>query len=338
MRMEDISALITPDVLLPALGLAALLLPGLIAVGAVFVAVLTAVTYRKSSRVFADKLAKQMSEFGMLVLGVWLLLVSARWGLWISEIWPVSGPLRRFYHLFFDIPGHVSMLAVLTSIITARAWRRHKKGSAVHFMLGGISCLTWMVALMLFITGWLESGRVEGMAQKMDPVTLPLLLMNPTAWLIWAQGLFLAMTLAGGAGLLFLVARRNKEDYGRDYYAWAARTCSGRALSSGVVQALWGVTTFIALSVPWADLALQGPSSWLATALAAVSGSSALAALLAFLVLSLLAWLSLIPLIRSQNPMRLKGLMLAHVVIVFLSLTVLAVTFHSLFDGRGLLF
>ncbi len=328
MRMEDIAALVAPDVLLPALGLAGLLLPGLIAMGAVFVAVLTAATYRKSSRVFADKLAKQMSEFGMLVLGVWLLLVSARWGLWIGEIWPVSEPLQRFYHLFFDIPGHVSMLAVLMSIITARAWRRQKKASPVHFVLGGLSCLTWMAALMLFITGWLESGRVDGMAQKMDLVTLQQLLMNPTAWLIWAQGLFLAMALAGGAGLLFLVVRRNKEDYGRDYYAWAARTCSGRALSSGVVQALWGVATFVALSVPWAELALQAPSSDI---------QSALAAMLAFLGFSLLAWLSLVPLIKSQNPMRLKGLMLAHIIIVFLSLTVLAVTFHSLFDGRGLL-
>jgi hypothetical protein len=335
MRMEDISALVAPDVLLPtlglALGLAGMLLPGLIAMGAVFVAVITASTYRKSSRVFADKLARQLSEFGMLVLGVWLLLVSARWGLWIGEIWPVSEPLQRFYHLFFDIPGHVAMLAVLTSIVTARAWRRHKKGSSVHFVLGGISCLAWMVALMLFVTGWLEIGNVGGLASKMDPLALPELLQNPAAWLIWAQGLFLAMALAGGAGLLFLVARRNKEDYGRDYYAWAARTCATRALSSGVVQALWGVAAFVALSLPWAGMVLQESSSRFATAFAAISGSPALVALSAFLFLSLAAWLSLIPLIKSQNPMRLKGLMLGHVVIVSLSLTVLLMTFHSLF-------
>ncbi|PTN37569.1 hypothetical protein [Desulfonatronum sp. SC1] len=331
MRMEDIAALVAPDVLLPALGLAGLLLPGLIAMGAVFVAVLTAATYRKSSKVFADKLAKQMSEFGMLVLGVWLLLVSARWGLWIGDIWPVSEPLQRFYHLFFDIPGHVGMLAVLTSIIVARAWRRHKNGTAVHFVLGGISCLAWMAALVLFVAGWLEIGRFEGLAPKMDPLALPELLQNPTAWLIWAQGLFLALALAGGAGLLFLVARRNKEDYGRDYYAWAARTCAARALSSGVVQTLWGVAAFAALSLPWADMVLQDQSFWLPTALSALSESSALVAMLAFLFLSPLAWLSLVPLIKSQHPMRLKGLMLGHVVIVFLSLTVLVMTFHSLF-------
>ncbi|WP_031387733.1 hypothetical protein [Desulfonatronum thiodismutans] len=331
MRMEDIAALVAPDVLLPALGLAGLLLPGLIAMGAVFVAVLTAATYGKSSRVFADKLAKQISEFGMLVLGVWLLLVSARWGLWIGEIWPVSEKLRQFYHLFFDIPGHVAMLAVLTSIVTARAWRRHKKGSSVHFVLGGISCLAWMAALMFFVVGWLELVRAEGLAPKMDPLVLPDLLQNPKAWLVWAQGLFLAMALAGGGGLLFLVARRNKEDYGRDYYAWAARTLATRALSSGVIQVLWGVAAFAALSLSWAEMVLQDQSPRLPTALAALSDSSALAAMLMFLFVSLLAWLSLVPLIKSQNPMRLKGLMLGHVVIVFLSLTALVMTFHSLF-------
>ncbi len=331
MRMEDISALVALDVLLPALGLAGLLLPGLIAMGAVFVAVLTAAAYRKKTRVFADKLAKQISEFGMLVLGVWLLLISARWGLWIGDIWPVSGTLRQFYHLFFDIPGHVGMLAVLTSIIVARAWRRHKKGAAVHFVLGALSCLAWMAALMLFVVGWQEISRFEGLAPKMDPLALPELLQHPTAWLIWAQGLFLALALAGGAGLLFLVVRRNKEDYGRDYYAWATRTCAARALSSGVVQALWGVAAFAALCLPWAEMVLQDQSLRLSMALTALSESSALVAMLAFLILSLLAWLSLVPLIKSQNPMRLKGLMLGHVIIVFLSLTVLVMTFHSFF-------
>ena len=327
MRMEDISALVAPDVLLPVLGLTGLLLPGLIAMGAVFVAVLTATAYRNKNRVFADKLAKQVAEFGMLVLGVWLLLVSARWGLWIGEIWPVSEALQRFYHLFFDIPGHVGMLAVLTSIIFARAWRRNKKGAAVHFVLGGISCLTWMAALMLFVVGWLDSGPVEAMAPKMDPLNLPMLLLEPMAWLIWAQGLFLAMALAGGTGLLFLVARRNKEDYGRDYYAWAARTCSARALSSGVVQAIWGVATFIALSLPWTEIALQSPSLWLPMALSALTASPVLAAMLAFLLLSLLAWLCLIPLIKSQTPLRLKGLMVAHILIMSLSLAMLMLVF-----------
>lgn len=333
MRMEDMTALVASDVLLPTLGLAGLLLPGLIAMGAVFVAVLTAATYRKSYRVFADKLAKQVSEFGMLVLGAWLLLVSARWGLWVGEIWPASEPLQRFYHLFFDIPGHVGMLAVLASIATARAWRRHRKGSSVHFVLGGISCLTWVAALMLFVAGWLEISRVAGVAPKMDPAGLPELLQNPMAWLIWAQGLFGAMALAGGAGLLFLVARRNKEDYGRDYYAWAARTCAVRALSSGVVQVFWGVMVFAALGLPWAEIVLLDQNLRLPAALAALSESSALVAMLAFLFLSLLTWLCLVPLIKSRNPMRLKGLMLAHILLMLPVLTALLLTFQQFFTG-----
>jgi hypothetical protein len=178
----------------------------------------------------------------------------------------------------------------------------------VHFVLGGISCLTWMVALLLFVAGGMKIGSVEGLAPKMDPLALPELLHNPTVWLIWAQGLFLALALAGGAGLLFLVARRNKEDYGRDYYAWAVRTCAARALSSGMVQALWGMAAFTVLSLPWAGMALQDPSSWFATALAAISGSSSLAVLFAFLVLSLLAWLSLIPLIIAASLQKVQTL------------------------------
>lgn len=324
MRMENITGLVAPDALLLALGLVVMVLPGLLAMGAGCVAVLTAAAYRKTSRVFADKLAKQMAEFSMLVLGAWLLLISARWGLWVGEIWPASGTTQGFYHLFFDIPGQVAMVATLLSIIVVRSWRRTKRSSAMHFVLGGTASLAWMAALMLFVVGGLESGRSATMSTAMDLQAVPLLLLEPATWLIWAQAVFLGMALAGGAGLLYLVARRNREDYGRDYYGWAARACARRALSSGVVQACWAGATLVALALPWAELAMLEPAQWVGAALTVLPASPAFAPMAVFLVASLLAWLSLIPLVKNQNPMRLKGLMLAHVMLMLAAAVMLA--------------
>lgn len=324
MWVEDILTVIGSDSLLSALGLAGMLLPGLMAMGAGCVAVLTALSFRKTNKVFADKLAKQITEFGMLVLGVWLLLISVRWGLWVGAIWPASDALQEFYRLFFDLPGRTAMAGTLLSIVVVRAWRRDKRSSAAHYVLGGFASLAWMAALMLFVVGGLESGRAWSAAQKMNVSALQLHLSGPVAWLIWVQALFLSMALAGGAGLLYLVLRRNREDYGRDYYGWAIRTCARRALSSGVVQAVWAVAVCLALTLPWINLALQEPVQWLRTLPTTVTSFDALATMTVYFCLCLAAWACLLPLIRHQNPMRLKGLMLAHVLIM-LTATVLLV-------------
>ncbi|WP_045222770.1 hypothetical protein [Desulfonatronum thioautotrophicum] len=333
MRMEDFSALIAPDALFLALGAALLLLPGLVAMGAMCVALLTAASLRKSSRVFADKLAKQITEFGVLVLGAWLLIVSARWGLWIGEIWPVSEIQQAFYHLFFDIPGQTALVATLLSLLFVRTWRRKKRSSTGHFVLGGAACLAWMTALMLFIQGGLFLVQAETPPARMDISSTMMFLSVPTVWLVWAQALFLGMALAGGLGLLYLVIRRSREDYGRDYYGWAARACALRALSSGIVQVFWAGALYLSLSInqAWADLAIQEVSQWIRAALAALPGSPAFPAMLAYLAISLTAWLSLLPLVRSQNPMRLKGLMLVHVLFMFIAVVLLIMVVSELF-------
>ncbi|TVQ97703.1 MAG: hypothetical protein EA399_12475 [Desulfovibrionales bacterium] len=329
--MEDVSALIAPDALLQALGVALLLLPGLVAMGAVCVALLTAVCLRKSSRVFADKLAKQITEFGVLVLGAWLLLVSARWGLWVGEIWPVSDILRAFYHLFFDVPGQAALVATLLSLLFVRAWRHKKRSSAGHFVLGGVACMTWLVVLMLFILGGLFLVHVETPSARMDLPSATVFLFAPTAWLVWAQALFLGMAMAGGVGLLYLVVRRKREDYGRDYYGWAARACAVRAFSSGIAQALWAGALYLSLNLAWADLAIQEVTQWTRAALAALPASPAFPAMSAFLAISMAAWLSLLPLVRGQNPMRLKGLMLVHVLLLLIAAVLLIMVVSELF-------
>ncbi|GAB6061141.1 hypothetical protein [Desulfonatronum parangueonense] len=330
MIREEFVALFAPDAVLPALGLAVLLLFALSAMGAGSVSVLTAFAGRKKTKVFADKLAKQMAEFGVIVLGLCLILVSVRWGLWAFADWRVSTAWQQFYHLFFDIPGHLAFVATLMSIIFTRTWKQKKKSSSVHYVLGALSSLVWLATLMLFVVGWLEM-RAEGPMQKMDLHALPALLQEPLPWLIWAQGVFLMMAVAGGMGMVYLVIRRNREDYGRDYYAWAARSCAGRALSSGIVQVIWGVVLYFAVTLPWADMALQDVGTWPDLAVQALPASPAFVPMLMFLGLCLLAWISLIPLIKSQTPLRLKGLMFVHLLFMVAGLTFLAMAYERMF-------
>ncbi|SDB43556.1 hypothetical protein SAMN05660653_02114 [Desulfonatronum thiosulfatophilum] len=325
----EFEVLFAPDAVLSALGLAVFLLFALSAMGAGSVAVLTAFSGRKKTKVFADKLAKQMAEFGVIVLGLCLILISIRWGLWTFADWEVSSIWRRFYHLFFDIPGHLAFVATLTSIIFTRVWKQKKKSSSVHYVLGSLSMLVWLATLMLFVLGWLET-RADVPMQQMDLHALPALLLEPLPWLIFAQGLFLGLALAGGMGMVYLVIRRNREDYGRDYYAWAVRSCAGRALSSGIVQVFWGVALYFAATLPWADMALRDVGTWSDLAVQALSASPAFAPMLMFLGLCLLAWISLIPLIKSQTPLRLKGMMFVHLLFIAAGLTFLAMAYERM--------
>lgn len=320
--LDQFLALLSNDAALPALVISLLTAAGLIPLGTACMTVLIPSGNTSAAKVFPHKLSKQMAEFGLIVLSITIVLVLARWGLWVADIWEASPAWRRFYNLYFDIPGQLVLLSILVSAQYLNAWKKHKKASTRHFVLGGLGCLVWLVALMLFVLGWLDTAALSAQdpLPKMNLLELPARLLHPLPWLLWAQGLFLGLALAAGFGQLYLVLRRNAEDFGRDYYAWAARACAGRALGCGIIQAAWSLLLYILLTIPWPELALLAPSQWPGQAVLILPFAPALPAMLLFMGLSLLAWLTLLPLIASQTPMRLKGLMLAHAVLLLASL------------------
>ena len=136
-----------------------------------------------------------------------------------------------------------------------------------------------------------------------DPVTL---LLNIG---LFALG---GLTVSGGLALVYLVMRRGKDEYGRDYYRMAAVVCARRAAwGAGLLAVSLGVQ--IGMAVAEGDV---DSSEWAYIVLGVLEGS---------LVLALACWLAVA---RSENPMRFKSLMVAGAVLLAVFSVSLAEAFN----------
>jgi len=343
MFFSHFAELLEPGALVFSLGLTLFALPLLIAAGAVGISFFVALSGRTGGKVFADKLSKQLAEFGIIVLGAWLLLISARWGLWAVSWWPAGEVGRDFYPLFFDIPGHLALLSTLTSIALVRLWRRNKRTTWAHLTLGAVSVLLWSATLAAFVAGalWRLDNALDNAAgaTKLGADGVWAAVTDPLAWLVWlvwGQLLFLALAAGAGCGLLYLLARRSKEDYGRDYYCWSVKHCAWWAVLAGIVHVGWIKTVFWAVfwwrgALARAERTDLAGAGWISDTVHALAGHEAMPALVVALSLALAACLCLVPVLRTQMPLRMKGWMLLHAGLLVLSVIAVCRMYNALF-------
>lgn len=322
---------------LPSLGLMLLSLPLLVVAGVGKVAFFTAWNGRTREKVFSAKLAKQLAEFGVIILGLWLLLISARWFFWVMSWWPVGDVGRGFYPLFFDMPGHVLLVATLASIALVRLWKKNARTSGAHLLLGAVSIALWLATLLLFVAGASlqgESGLSGDRLTRLTMDSLGIAASEPLTWLAWGQAVFLACAAGGGVALLYLVARRFREDYGRDYYGWAVKRCAWWAVLAGIVQAGWAKAAFWRGALMHQDRAAIAGADWISETITAMLAHSAMPFLVVALCLALGAWLCLVPVLRTQTPLRMKGWMLLHAVLAVVSVTAFCGMYLELFGKQ----
>jgi hypothetical protein len=323
--------LLKPEAWALGLGLLLLALPGLIAAGAKGMSFFVALSGWASGKVFAGKLSKQLAEFGILVLGLWLLLVSARFGLWAAAWWPAGEVAQGFYALFFDIPGPLVLLSTLVSIALVWLWQRSKQMTRVHLALGAVCVFVWSATLAAFVAGALHRLDNLTVETRLSLDKFAAAMTTPLAWLAWGQLFSLALAAGAGFGLLYLLARRNKEDYGRDYYCWSVKHCAWWALLAGIVHVNWVKAVFwygVLARQERTDLA---GADWISGVIQAFAGHEATPVLALALSLGLAACLCLIPVLRTQTPLRMKGWILLHAGLFVLSVAAVCRMYGDLF-------
>lgn len=199
------------------------------------VAVTSEVGYRLRKKAFLDKCAMQISQ-SALVNAVFIFFALLAWVCFLN-FQNRPGPLQDQGILDQLVVFSPLFAALLLLALYAGTWQRLKKNRNLHIFIGIVQAILF---LALFFAACLLAANVQ------QPTLTDLLLENPLGLLqtllgdflttphMWAMVAYLFCTGAAFAMALaqvWLVLRRHRADYGRDYYAYAMRYCAGAALA-----------------------------------------------------------------------------------------------------------
>lgn len=243
-----------------------------------------------SGRSFFDKFAQQMARLGLVS---WTIILFSC-GIILAGVWLVyPGGLYLPKIRVFDLAGVMIPLFVglVSFFLYGLFWKKMKKKKGLHIGLGTVSlgCI-WLfvylglnVKIKIFLQGCPESHNWLSLFQP------------PRFFFYWPFLLYffvLSLACTGVVGQLYLVLRRNKDDFGRDYYRFALPQAAVWALFLSVQLIVWGL--FYVLS----------PDKILGSLLDNPLFVGGITMAGAALGLALFIWVIII---RAQSPMRFKG-------------------------------
>jgi len=242
----------------------------------------------KRVKVFRDKYGQQTATLCLLA-GI-VSVVGLACGAAVIKIqFPAAGSFWLGWPLPTAPLAIVLVICAVLAIIYRATWQALKEKRAVQASIGvSATAAAWILGY-LFV-----SFLRHFAATPSDPSTDPFLFLPPAvsyAWLLlpWVLGISLAM--AGALSPLYLIYRRDKDDFGRDYYGYALKmaakwatfsTLAALACQAGLFAILWPVVR---------DLPIR-PSFFWGEGLGLVC-----------LVMACLLW-GLV--LKNQNPLRLK--------------------------------
>ncbi|MGM0538392.1 MAG: hypothetical protein ACQERT_04210 [Thermodesulfobacteriota bacterium] len=240
---------------------------------------------------FLDKFGQQMLGLSMLAfLGAVLCALGS---LVLGYLQYTFDP-RQIAH---DVPWLVTAwplgglgLGLIFSLLTTKTWKPLKRRKGVQSVLLLIAWLSLWAGLYVGLNQYLQGlYTLSAMAQVPSIQSIWQVQFSPTWAVLAGQALVVGLGGTGTLGLTYLLARRNVEDYGRDYYRFALPQAAKWA------ALLLGQPFFLAWVVYVEDRAV-----WLLSQKEMISLGVGLGG---FVLYGLL----LIIFLRSANPLRAKA-------------------------------
>lgn len=187
-----------------------------------------AVSRRRSAY---DKCSRQIALLG-LFLG-WGLLVGSRIWLYFTRAKYIDGSIESF---MLEMSWLLLSLGVLFSTIYYCCWRILKNMPVLHSTLGVISAVQNCIALVCV----LFTIRLLAFAPAAVAEELALPTLFPNAWEapVWSAACYttpLIFALAGAFCSFWLVMRRKRDDFGRDYYNLMLPWCAAWARNAWLI-------------------------------------------------------------------------------------------------------
>ncbi len=255
------------------------------AYGSPFVALLGEISAKTRKRVFFDKYGQQTASMGFVLLVMTLVVCGAATGVafikfpqFIARFINPTSPLNYAF---------ISMgVFILFALPYSLAWKKMRNAKGAHMAMGIVAAVAAIAAVAIAVPAKLIIGlsttEPTQTAQSAQAMMLPLAVM------------YVVLIIAAAAGLscAYLVMRRNKDDFGRDYYNFSLKLAARWAIVPMVGFLACQGWLFTVLPAPFKTMTLGTP---LGLVWATATGLGAICAIL---------WLFIA---RSDSPLRLKG-------------------------------
>ncbi|BDQ35944.1 hypothetical protein SYK_03040 [Pseudodesulfovibrio nedwellii] len=260
---------------------------GMGAIGSPAIAVLGEMSAKTKKRVFFDKYGQQIGAMGLILLILLLVVDGAAYAValtkfpqYIHALFTMESPLLNTFAAFG--------IFAFFSLIYFTMWKKMRNAKGLHMSLGMIASLAALTCVALAIPAKIAWTLSHG-----TPTNETIL--AATAMILPMSVMYALLTMSAAAALSasYLVLRRNKDDFGRDYYNFSLKLATRWATLP--MLGFLGCQGWLFANLPASYKTLV-----MGTPLAFVwGGSIALGAICAFV------WILIG---RSESPLRLKGL------------------------------
>ena len=269
---------------------------GLLALGAFgspAVAVLGEMAAKTKGKIFYDKFGQQTGAMGRILLLLLILVWGAAVGVAYTRFPQLAARLWAPGTPFLPVAIAAGAF-LLASLVHFSTWKTMGRAKGVHIAIGLIAAIASMTAIALAVPAKLILADPSAEAAVLSrPMILPLAVMY----------CLFAVASAAALGCAYLVLRRNKDDFGRDYYNFSLP-----------LAARWAIIPMLGF------LACQG---WLFAVLpdafrTMTTGTPLGLVWLAAVVLGAACAVLWLLVARSKSPLRLKGLCFLALVLMWL--------------------
>jgi hypothetical protein len=278
--------------------------------GGLVMACLSEVSGTFKKKIFLDKFAWQLSRMTMIVsLGLVLSVVLMGTAYSFLNL-PLPEFKKESQQLLLFCGASLGLSAMLQFLYLS-LWKKLKKSKLIHLLLGASA----LVCYKLFLIGLIFIAYFQGAPDVALPhffiAGLPLPAPGSLIYPLGFQMLVLSVAAGASLALLYLLLRRNQDDFGRDYYRYVIKLLARWLIFSVCFHFLPCFWVYFLLGKQ-----LLVPALYLTGTIIAIS--------------TVLLIISGIVLLKSKQPLRLKGVMACCFLLVWLLFAARLVSYFEL--------
>lgn len=302
-----------PELLATTLGMclpALLDMIGMAAFGGIIVAALCEWTAHFGKKALLDKYAQQTAAMALLLMII-TVIGSAAVAIPAMDRFPglrhwLTSPNSPMFHGLA-----ACAVAIVFLLVWSPTWKKMRPLKTLHALFGMIAAVAALAAVAICtIAGALLLPALKAENAPIWPQNLP-----DHIWAFIGQYILTAMAVGAGLSIGYLILRRSRDDFGRDYYRFGLKKAATWAFLPMIFQFAFQGWLFATLTPAVREMILGGP-------LGILWGVSLVCA-----VVCIVIWMTVA---RSETPMRHKWAAVLGAILLWVMHTANAVLFLNI--------